>query len=75
MVKASSCNVGDLGSIPGSGRYPREGNGSILAWKMPRMEESYRLQFMGSQRVGNDCVTSLSLFMKINILVTLFSQR
>ena len=27
--KESACNVGDLGSIPGSGRSPREGN-SIL---------------------------------------------
>ena len=27
---------------------------SILAWKIPWMEESGRLQFMGSQRVGHD---------------------
>ena len=27
-VKASACNVGDLGSTPGSGRYPGEGNGN-----------------------------------------------
>ena len=26
-VKASACNVGDLGSIPGSGRSPGGGNG------------------------------------------------
>ena len=24
--KESACNAGDLGSIPGSGRFPREGN-------------------------------------------------
>ena len=29
-VKASACNVGDLGSIPGSGRAPGEGNGNPL---------------------------------------------
>ena len=29
-VKASACNVGDLGSIPGSGRSPGEGNGNLL---------------------------------------------
>ena len=29
-VKASACNVGDLGSIPGSGRSPGEGNGNPL---------------------------------------------
>ena len=29
-VKASACNVGNLGSIPGSGRSPGEGNGNPL---------------------------------------------
>ena len=28
--KASACNAGDLGSIPGSGRSPGEGNGNPL---------------------------------------------
>ena len=28
--KESSCSIGDLGSIPGSGRSPGEGNGSPL---------------------------------------------
>ena len=30
-VNASACNVGDLGSIPGSGRSP-EGNGNPLQY-------------------------------------------
>ena len=30
--KASACNAGDLGSIPGSGRSPGEGNGSPLQY-------------------------------------------
>ena len=34
---------------------------SILAWKIPWMEEPGRLQSTGSQRVGHDRVTSLSL--------------
>ena len=34
---------------------------SILAWKIPWMEEPGRLQSMGSQRVGHDLMTSLSL--------------
>ena len=29
-VKASACNAGDLGSIPGSVRSPGEGNGNPL---------------------------------------------
>ena len=30
--KGSVCNVGDLGSIPGSGRSPGEGNGYSLQY-------------------------------------------
>ena len=30
--KASAYNVGDLGSIPGSGRYPGKGNGNPLQY-------------------------------------------
>ena len=31
-VKASVCNVGDPGPIPGSGRSPGEGNGNPLQY-------------------------------------------
>ena len=31
-AKVSACNVGDLGSIPGSGRSPGEGNGNTLQY-------------------------------------------
>ena len=31
-VKASACNAGDLGSIPGSGITPGEGNGNPLQY-------------------------------------------
>ena len=40
--KESACNAGDSGSIPGSGRSPRGGNGnpsSILVWGIPWTEE------------------------------------
>ena len=36
--KESTCNVGDLGLIPGLGRFPGEGNSyplQILAWRIP----------------------------------------
>ena len=48
--KASAYNAGDLGSIPGLGRSPGEGNGnhvSTLAWEIPWMEEPGRLHSMG----------------------------
>ena len=35
---------------------------STLAWRIPWTEEPGRLQSMGSQRVGHDSATSLSLF-------------
>ena len=62
MVKAYAYNVGDLGSIPGLGRCPGEGNGnpsSILAWKIPWMEGPGRPQSAGSQRLGHNWATSL----------------
>ena len=34
-VKASACSTGDLGSIPGSGRSPGEGNGNPLQCSCP----------------------------------------
>ena len=44
----------DLGSIPGLGRFPGEGNGnycSTLAWKIPWTEEPGRLQSMGCKEL------------------------
>ena len=57
MVKNLPGDAGDLGSIPGSGKFPGEGNGNPLqyfAWRIPWTEEPGGLQSMGSQRVGND---------------------
>ena len=62
--KASACNAGDLGSIPGLGRSPGEGNGNPLQYSClenPMDGEPGRLQYMESQRVGHDWGTSLSL--------------
>ena len=55
--KAFAYNVGDPGSIPGSGRSPGEGNGNPLRYSClenPITEEPGRLQSMGSQRAGHD---------------------
>ena len=59
-VKNPSASAGDMGSIPGSGRSPGEGNGnplSILAWKIPWTEESGGLQSMGSQSIRQNSET------------------
>ena len=63
--KASVYNAGDLGSIPGLGRYLEKEmatHSNTIAWKIPWTEEPGRLQSMGSQRVGHDWATLLSLF-------------
>ena len=55
--KASACNVGDPGSVPGLGRSLKKEmatHSSTLAWKIPWTEEPGRLQPMGSQRVRHN---------------------
>ena len=50
-VKKSTCNAGDSGSMPGSGRSPGEVNGyslpGILAWRISWTEEPGGLQVHG----------------------------
>ena len=56
-VKTSAWNVGDLGSIPRSGRSPGEGMAipsSIVAWRISQTEEPVGLQSMGLQKVRHD---------------------
>ena len=43
---------------------------SILAWKVPWMEEPGKLEPMGSQRVGHDWATSLSFFLSFMYITT-----
>ena len=56
MVKNPPANVGEAGSIPGSGK-PLEKemvtHSSILAWEIPWTEEPDGLQSIGLQRVGH----------------------
>ena len=55
--KVSAYNEGDLGSIPGLGRSPGEGNGNPLQYSClenPMDEKPGRLQSMGLQRVGHN---------------------
>ena len=56
--KASVYNMGDLGSIPGSGRFSGEGNGNPLHYSClenPMDGGAWcRLLSMGSQRVRHD---------------------
>ena len=59
VVKNSPANAGDIpdaGLISGSGRSPGGGHGNSLQYCLenPWTEESGRLQYIGSQRVGHN---------------------
>ena len=56
--KDSACNAGDLGSIPGLGRSPGQGNGYPLQYSCLEnpMDRGawWAIQSMGSQRVEHN---------------------
>ena len=61
-VKASACNVGDLGSIPGSGKSAEEGNGNPLQYSClenPMDGGAWWSTVHGLQRVRHNWATSL----------------
>ena len=55
--KESACNAGDLGPIPGSGRFPEEGNGKPLQYSClenPMDRGAWQAAVHGVTRVGHD---------------------
>ena len=77
--KESACNVGDMGSIPGLGRSPGEGNGNPLQCSCLENSMDRGAWTMGSRRVGHDWATVTfhfhTLFVWIVIgLAKLFGQ-
>ena len=59
-VKNPPTNAGDVGSIPGLGRSPGEGNDNSLQYSClenPMDRRAWGLQSMGLQRVRHDLVT------------------
>ena len=60
MVKNLPTNLGDMGPIPRSGRFPGEGNGNPLQYSClenPMDQKPGGLWSMGCKRVGYDLVT------------------
>ena len=58
--KESACNTGDLGSIPGLGRSPGEGNGNPLQYSClenPMDRGAWRAIVHGVARVGHGLAT------------------
>ena len=59
--KESACSAGDLGSIPGSGRSPGEGNGNPLQYSClenPMDRGAWRATDHGVARVRRDLATT-----------------
>ena len=57
MVKNPPSNMGDAGSILGSGRSPGEGNGNPLQYSClenPMDRGAWRATVQGHKRVGHD---------------------
>ena len=58
--KESACNAGDLGSIPGSGRFPGEGNGNPFqcsCLENPMDRGAWRATAHGVARFRHDLAT------------------
>ena len=61
----SACNAGDLGSVPGSGSSPGEGNGNPFQYSClenPMDRGAWRATVHGNARVGYDLVLSFFSF-------------
>ena len=67
MVKNLPANAGDMGSIPGSRRYPGEGNSTPLF--LPGESHGQRsltsYSPWGHKRVRNDLVTKITITMTV----------
>ena len=65
--KASACNAGDLGSIPGSGSSPGEGNRNPLQYSClenPMDRGAWQATLHGIARVRHTLALSLSFYGK-----------
>ena len=55
MVKNLPADAGDVGSIPGLGRFPGEGNGNLFQYScLENFIDRGGLQSMGSQSTGHN---------------------
>ena len=55
-LSASAEDIRDMGSVPGLGRSPAEGNGYPLQYSFlenPMDRRAWELQSLGSQRIGH----------------------
>ena len=67
QVKASACNAGDLGLIPGSGRSPGEGNGNPLQYSCLENPMDGGAWWATVHGVAESDTTSLSLSLSVDV--------
>ena len=81
--KESACSAGDLGLIPGSGRFPGEGNGNPLQYSClenPKDREARQATVHGVVRAGHNLAakpnsfSSSMLFLKFKPSFCLLEQ-
>ena len=68
--KESTCQAGDMGSIPGSGRFPGEGNGNPLQYSCLRNPMDRRAWWATVHWVAKELDTTERLCNKLLILLT-----
>ena len=76
VSKEYACNAGDLGSIPGLGRLPGEGNGNPLQYSClenPMDRGVWQAIVPGVARVGHDLATQESE--RLNTWLGIFSEK
>ena len=72
--KESTSNVGHLGSIPGLGRSPAEGNGYLLQYsclEKPMVREAWQATVHGVGRIQHNLVTSPPAFFMVQLSLSL----
>ena len=61
LVKESTCNAGDLGSLPGLGRSPGEGDGYTLQYSGLENSMDWVVQEVTKNWITTEQLLSLSL--------------
>ena len=76
--KESACNAGDLGSTPGLGRSPGEGNGNPLQYSCLKnlMDRgAWQATVHGVERVRHDLASKPPIIKAYNFICTVIISR
>ena len=74
MVKESTCNAGDMGSIPGSGRSPGGGNGNPFQYSFLEKSMDRAVCWATVHEVVKSWTSLKQLSMHVHRLSLMFSR-